>query len=69
MIELVLIALQRSFIFRKRVRTPPIYLRKKELAGHLEAQMQWKRDEQRGQREEKDFIERIEQIHLAESCV
>ena len=61
--------MQRSFVFRKRVQTPPVYLRQQDLAKQLEAQIKWKQDEQRAERQEKDFVERVEQIQLAEAYV
>ena len=61
--------MQRSFVFRKRVQTPPVHLRQQDLAKHLEAQIKWKQDEQRAEKHEKDFVERVEQIQLAEAYV
>ena len=60
---------QRSFVFRKRTHTPPAYVRQQDLAKQLEAQMKWKTDEQRAEKQDKDFVERIEQIQLAEAYV
>ena len=60
---------QRSVIFRKRAKTPPSYLRQQDFARQLEAQIKSKQDEQRSEKRDKDFIERLEQIQLAESSV
>ncbi len=60
---------QRSFVFRKRVQTPPTYIRQQDLAKQLDAQIQWKQDEERAERQEKNFVERLEQIQLAEAYV
>lgn len=57
----------RSIIFRKRIQTPPSYIRRHDLARQLEAQIKWRTDEQRAERNDKDFSERLEQIQLAES--
>ena len=60
---------KRSFVFRKRVQTPPTYIRQQDLAKQLDAQIQWKQDEERAERQEKNFVERLEQIQLAEAYV
>jgi hypothetical protein len=60
-------AFQRSIIFRKRAKTPPSYLRQQDFARQLEMQIKSKHDEQRSEKMDKDFIERLEQIQLAES--
>ncbi|CAF2896121.1 unnamed protein product [Rotaria sp. Silwood2] len=57
----------RSIIFRKRVKTPPGYIRQKDFAKQLETQIKLKQDEQHSEKRDKDFIERLEQIQLAES--
>lgn len=57
----------RSIIFRKRAKTPPSYLRQQEFARQLETQIKSKHDEQRSEKLDKDFVERLEQIQLAES--
>ena len=59
--------LQRSYVFRKRAQTPPVYVRQQDLAKQLEAQIKWKQDEERAEKQEKNFVERLEQIQLAES--
>ncbi|CAF1282917.1 unnamed protein product, partial [Didymodactylos carnosus] len=56
----------RSFVFRKRAKTPPTYIRQQDLANHLEAQIKWKQQEETSRKQDKDFIERMEQIQLAE---
>ncbi|CAF0727510.1 unnamed protein product [Didymodactylos carnosus] len=56
----------RSFVFRKRAKTPPTYIRQQDLANHLEAQIKWKQQEETSRKQDKDFIERLEQIQLAE---
>jgi len=60
---------QRSFVFRKRVQTPPTYIRQQDLAKQLDAQIRWKEDEERAEKQDKDFVERMEQIQLAEAYV
>lgn len=60
---------QRSVVFRKRAKTPPSYLRQHDFARQLEAQIKSKQEEQRSEKRDKDFIERLEQIQLAESFV
>jgi hypothetical protein len=60
---------QRSFVFRKRIQTPPTYIRQQDLAKQLDAQIRWKQDEERTEKQEKDFVERLEQIQLAEAYV
>ncbi|UJR09964.1 hypothetical protein I4U23_014188 [Adineta vaga] len=57
----------RSIIFRKRLRTPPSYLKQQDFARQIEAQMKWRHEEQRAEKLDKDFTERLEQIQLAES--
>ncbi len=58
---------QRSFVFRKRAQTPPIYVRQQDLAKQLDAQIKWKQDEERSEKQDKNFVERLEQIQLAEA--
>lgn len=60
---------QRSIIFRRRVRTPPTFIRQQDFSKQLEAQIKAKKDEQRAEREDRDFVERLEQIQLAQSFV
>ncbi|CAF1938956.1 unnamed protein product [Rotaria magnacalcarata] len=57
----------RSIIFRKRVKTPPGYLRQKDLAQQLESQIKSKQEEEHSEKVDKEFAERLEQIQLAES--
>ncbi|CAF4291481.1 unnamed protein product [Rotaria socialis] len=57
----------RSFVFRKRVQTPPTYVRQQDLAKQLEAQIKWKHDEDHAEKQDKNFVERLEQIQLAEA--
>ncbi|CAF0963041.1 unnamed protein product [Adineta ricciae] len=57
----------RSFVFRKRVQTPPTYVRQQDLAKQLDAQIKWKQDEERAERQDKHFTERFEQLQLAEA--
>lgn len=57
----------RSYVFRKRAQTPPTYVRQQDLARQLDAQIKWKNDEQKAEKQDKDFVERIEQIQLAEA--
>ncbi|CAF1042699.1 unnamed protein product [Adineta steineri] len=57
----------RSFVFRKRVPTPPAYVRQQDLAKQLDAQIKWKQDEDRAERHDKNLSERFEQMQLAEA--
>ncbi|CAF1656507.1 unnamed protein product, partial [Adineta ricciae] len=57
----------RSIIFRKRLRTPPSYLKQQDFARQIEAQIKWRQEEQQTEKLDKDFSERLEQIQLAES--
>ncbi|UJR36130.1 hypothetical protein I4U23_028864 [Adineta vaga] len=59
--------ISRSFVFRKRVQTPPTYVRQQDLAKQLDAQIKWKQDEERAERQDKHFTERFEQLQLAEA--
>ena len=49
------------------MKTPPSYLRQLDLARQLEAQIKSKHDEQSSERQDRGFMERLEQIQLAES--
>ncbi|CAF0813853.1 unnamed protein product [Rotaria sordida] len=57
----------RSFVFRKRIQTPPTYIRQQDLAKQLDAQIKWKHDEEHAEKQDKNFVERLEQIQLAEA--
>ncbi|CAF4632566.1 unnamed protein product [Rotaria sp. Silwood1] len=57
----------RSFVFRKRAQTPPTYIRQQDLAKQLDAQIKWKHDEEHAEKQDKNFVERLEQIQLAEA--
>lgn len=61
--------MQRSYVFRKRVQTPPAYVRQQDLARQLEAQIKWRNEEENAEKQEKNFVERLEQIQLAEAYV
>lgn len=42
-------------------------MRQQDLAKQLETQIKWKQDEERIERQDKNFVERLEQIQLAEA--
>ncbi|XP_071497427.1 coiled-coil domain-containing protein 81-like [Diadema antillarum] len=56
----------RSYIFQSRARTPPRFLRQEEYAGHLAGQVESKAAEKVKRRQDTDFLERLEQVQLAE---
>ncbi|XP_072178987.1 coiled-coil domain-containing protein 81-like isoform X1 [Diadema setosum] len=56
----------RSYIFQNRARTPPRFLRQEEYAGHLAGQVEAKAAEKVKRRQDTDFLERLEQVQLAE---
>ena len=62
----MLLLKQRSFVFRKRVRTPPKMLKQLELSEFLEKQIENKAKQNHVLKQEQDYIEKIEQLKLAE---
>jgi hypothetical protein len=46
-----------------------MYVRQQDLAKQLDAQIKWKHDEERAEKQDKNFIERFEQMQLAEAYV
>ena len=57
---------KRSFVFRKRVKTPPKIYKQHELGSYLSMQIDSKNKEVNLARQELDYIERMEQLQLAE---
>ncbi|CAF1372537.1 unnamed protein product [Adineta steineri] len=57
----------RSIIFRKRLRTPPTYIKQHDFARQIEAQIKTRQEERYAEKSDKDFSERLEQIQLAET--
>lgn len=57
---------KRSFVFRKRCKTPPKFLKQQELGNYLSMQIDSKQRDVNLAREEKDYIEKMEQLQLAE---
>jgi hypothetical protein len=58
--------ISRSFIFRKRCKTPPKYMRQQDLAASLSQQIEHKTNELNHFKQENDYIEKMEQMQLAE---
>jgi hypothetical protein len=58
--------ISRSFIFRKRCKTPPKYIRQLDLAASLDQQIEEKANELNHFKQENDYIEKMEQMQLAE---
>lgn len=56
----------RSFVFRKRVKTPPKMYRQQELGSYLSMQIDSKNKEVNLAKQELDYIEKMEQLQLAE---
>ena len=44
-------------------------MRQQDLAKQLDAQIKWKQDEERAERQDKHFTERFEQLQLAEAYI
>ncbi|CAF0878677.1 unnamed protein product [Brachionus calyciflorus] len=58
--------LGRSYVFRKRARTPPKAHKQHELSDYLAMQVERKNRERLQSRQERDYFEKMEQHHLAE---
>lgn len=56
-------------MFRKRVRTPPRMLKQMELSEFLTKQIDNRAKENHTKKQEQDYIEKIEQLKLAEEYV
>ncbi len=46
-----------------------MYIRQQDLAKQLDAQIKWKQEEERAEKQDKNFVERLEQIQLAEAYI
>jgi hypothetical protein len=46
-----------------------VYIRQQDLAKQLDAQIKWKQEEERAEKQDKNFVERLEQIQLAEAYI
>ncbi len=57
---------QRSFVFRKRCRTPPKSFKQQELNEFLKLQMEQRQNENQLNKQEATYLERMEQMKLAE---
>lgn len=58
--------LQRSYVFQNRARTPPRFLKQEEYATNLGSQVEAKAVDKIKRRQDTDFLERLEQVQLAE---
>lgn len=53
-------------MFRKRARTPPKLYKQQELSDYLAMQIERKNRERLHSKQERDYLEKMEQRHLAE---
>lgn len=53
-------------MFRKRARTPPKVYKQQELSDYLAMQIDRKNRERLQTKQERDYLEKMEQLHLAE---
>ncbi|XP_054753311.2 coiled-coil domain-containing protein 81-like [Lytechinus pictus] len=56
----------RSYVFQNRARTPPRFLKQEEYATHLGSQVEAKAVDRVKRKQDTDFLERLEQVQLAE---
>jgi hypothetical protein len=58
--------LKRSFVFRKRVKTPPKQVKQQDLSDYLSKQIQDRQSEELRAKKESEFAEKMERLQLAE---